>query len=46
MRKPFWTQTLAWVAASVIAFLLALAGPDDADRTSFDGAARGAELPR
>jgi hypothetical protein len=25
--KPLWTQTLAWVAAVVAAFLLALASP-------------------
>lgn len=25
--KPLWTQTLAWIAAVVAAFLLALASP-------------------
>jgi len=26
--KPFWVQTLAWIAAVVVAVLLALANPD------------------
>lgn len=26
--KPLWTQTLAWIAAAVVALLLALANPD------------------
>lgn len=26
--KPLWTQTLAWIAAILIAVLLALANPD------------------
>jgi hypothetical protein len=26
--KPLWTQTLAWIAAALLALLFALAGPD------------------
>lgn len=26
--KPLWTQTLVWIAAALIALLLAFAGPD------------------
>ena len=26
--KPLWIQTIAWIAAAVAAFLLALASPD------------------
>jgi len=26
--KSLWTQTLAWLAAAAVAFLLALASPD------------------
>jgi hypothetical protein len=26
--KPLWTQTIAWIAAAIAAFLLALANPD------------------
>lgn len=37
--KPLWTQTLMWIAAVAVAFLLALASPDtvelDAGHTSF-----------
>jgi hypothetical protein len=37
--KPLWTQTLVWIAAVVVAVLLALASPDtvelDAGHTSF-----------
>ena len=29
--KPLWTQTLAWIAAVLAAFLLALAVPDGVD---------------
>lgn len=27
--KPLWSQTLAWIAAALAAFLLALGQPDD-----------------
>lgn len=26
--KPFWVQTLAWIAAVLVAVLLAMANPD------------------
>jgi hypothetical protein len=26
--KPLWAQTLAWIAAALLALLFALAGPD------------------
>lgn len=26
--KPLWTQTLVWIAAVLVALLLAFAGPD------------------
>ena len=26
--KPLWTQTLAWIAAALVALLFAWAGPD------------------
>lgn len=29
--KPLWTQTLAWLAAALAAFLMAVAVPDPAD---------------
>lgn len=44
--KPLWTNTLAWIAAAVIALLLALAGQEVSDRFLPDGIAHGAEAPR
>jgi hypothetical protein len=34
--KPLWTQTIAWIAAAVAAFLLALVNPDALDFTGGD----------
>lgn len=34
--KPLWAQTLAWIAAALVAFLLALANPDNSNHP-FDG---------
>ena len=46
MMKPLWTQTLAWIAAVVIALLLAYAGPEMADRFVPDSISHGASAPR
>jgi hypothetical protein len=35
--KPLWTPTIAWIAAAVAAFLLALANPDALGFSSGDG---------
>jgi len=35
--KPLWAQTIAWIAAAVAAFLLALANPDALDFTGGEG---------
>jgi hypothetical protein len=46
--KPLWAQTLAWIAAVLAAFLLALANPDGLG-ISFDHelfAPQGANTPR
>jgi hypothetical protein len=45
--KPLWTQTLAWIAAVLAAFLLALANPDGLG-ISVDGDlfSHGATAPR
>ena len=44
--KSLWLQTLAWVAAVAVAVLLALSGPDAADRIDPDMIPQGAAAPR
>lgn len=47
--KPLWTQTLAWIAAAVVALLLALAAPENLGlgATGFDPhLSHGAAAPR
>jgi hypothetical protein len=46
VMKPIWTHTLAWLAAVVVALLLALAGPDGFDRWAPDPMSHGAAAPR
>jgi len=46
MMKPLWTQMLAWIAAVIIALLLAYAGPEMADRYLSDAIPHGASAPR
>ena len=46
MMKPLWTQTLAWIAAVIIALLLAFVGPETADRFVPDSIPHGASAPR
>ena len=43
--KPLWTQTLAWLAAVVVALLLALSGPDGFDRWQPEPIPHGATAP-
>lgn len=40
--KPLWIPTLVWVAAIIVALLLAFAGPDASDFK----APHGASMPR
>lgn len=44
--KPLWTQTLAWIAAALAAFLLALAGPDGVSFPEDLFSSHGAGTPR
>jgi hypothetical protein len=45
--KPLWTQTLAWIAAIVVAVLFALASPDTLPQASpFDLIPQGSQAPR
>ena len=46
--KSLWTPTLAWLAAAVAAFLLALANPDGMGLSASDDlfGSQGATLPR
>lgn len=44
--KPFWVQTLAWIAAVLVAVLLALANPDGQGFFSNGLLPHGASAPR
>lgn len=44
--KPLWTQTLAWIAAVLAAFLLALANPDGLGFNQDLFSSHGAGTPR
>jgi hypothetical protein len=44
--KPLWAQTLAWLAAVVVALLLALAGPDGFEPHMHSPIPQGAAAPR
>ena len=47
--KPLWPQTIAWIAAVVVALLLALAAPESLGVGAFGFEAdmpQGAALPR
>ncbi|GAB3660681.1 hypothetical protein [Ramlibacter alkalitolerans] len=44
--KPLWTQTLAWLAAVVAAFLLAFASPADLSYMPDGDIPHGAGTPR
>jgi hypothetical protein len=45
--KPLWTQTLVWIAAVLMALLLAFAGPDGLNAFDIDSLLpHGADTPR
>ena len=44
--KPLWAQTLAWIAATAVALLLALATPDSGGPAWTDLVPQGSEAPR
>ena len=44
--KPLWTQTLAWLAAALLAFLLALAAPEGLGVSGSGWVARGVRVKR
>ena len=46
MKQPLWTQTLAWIAAILVALLFAFAGPESADRYQPDAIPQGSTAPR
>ncbi|HVE54572.1 MAG TPA: hypothetical protein VNB23_14425 [Ramlibacter sp.] len=44
--KPLWTQTIAWIAAILVAVLFALAGPDAFVPVGIDSMSHGSSTPR
>jgi hypothetical protein len=46
VMKPLWAQTLAWLAAVVVALLLALSGPDGFESWQPEPIPHGATAPR